>query len=163
MRRANQRYGGSLTEGNEIGIRLLRPDDMEMGVAVATGAADSWQFAWTALGDQDIFRTAGNPIDLGDQSNTEGFLVVAWSTYHPAPKSESLQATKFTRDLFVQPLPWDMMTDDRGGVKVLEANPWFVAFPGETFTFDVNVFATGADVLRAIGVYVSIGSNLRTM
>ena len=66
MERANQNYGGSLAEGNEIGIRLLRPDDLEMGVAVATGTADSWEFTWVATGDQDVFGTAGDVIDLGD-------------------------------------------------------------------------------------------------
>jgi len=163
MQRANQRYGGSTAEGDEVGIRLLRPDDLEMGVAVATGTADSWQFNWTATGKQDVFGTAANPIDLGDQSQAESVLIMAWSSGHPAPKTESVQATKFTRDLFVQPLPWDLVADDRGGVKVVEANPWFVAFPGEQFTYDTNVFATGDDMLRAVGIYVSIGTNLRTM
>lgn len=163
MERANQNYGGSLAEGNEIGIRLLRPDDLEMGVAVATGTADSWEFTWVATGDQDVFGTAGDVIDLGDQSDAESILIVAWSTNHPSPKTESIQATKFGRDLFVQPFPWDLITDARGAVKTVEANPWFVAFPGEDFTFDVNVFVTGDDVLRAVGVYISIGDNLRTM
>jgi hypothetical protein len=163
MQRANQRYGGSTAEGDEIGIRLLRPDDLEMGVAVATGTPDSWQFTWTGTGDQDVFGTGANPIDMGDQSQAESVLIVAWSTNHPSPKTESVQATKFTRDLFVQPLPWDVVAEERGGVKVVEANPWFVAFPGEQFSYDANVFATGDDVVRALGIYVSIGTNLRTM
>ena len=48
-------------------------------------------------------------------------------------------------------------------MKVMEANPWFVAFPGETFTFDVNVFIVGADVLRAVGVWSGVGSDARTI
>ncbi|HLF05313.1 MAG TPA: hypothetical protein VI855_08865 [Dehalococcoidia bacterium] len=55
------------------------------------------------------------------------------------------------------------MAEERGGIKVIEANPWFMAFPGERFTFDANVFATGADVLRAVGVFIAIGSTLRPM
>ena len=163
MDRANQRYGGSTTLGDEIGIRLLRPDDLEMGVAVATGTADSWQFTWTATGDQDIFGTAGNPVNLGDNAAAESHLIVAWATNHAAPKTESLQATKFTRDMFVQPLPWDAVADERGGVKVVEASPWFVAFPGENYEIDVNVFVTGDDVLRAVGVLIGAGTQLRTM
>ena len=163
MHRANQRYGGGTTLGNEIGIRITRPDDMEMGVAVPTGTPDSWLFTWTATGDQDAFGTAANEVDLADQSDAEALLIVGWTTNHPSPKTESLQATKFNRELFVQPLPWDAVAEERGGIKVIEANPWFVAFPGERFTFDVNVFATGPDVLRAVGLFISIGSTLRTM
>ena len=163
MHRANQRYGGSTNLGNEIGVRILRPDDMEMGVAVPTGTADSWLFTWLATGDQDVFGTAPDEVDLADQSDAEALLIVAWTTNHPSPKTESLQATKFNREMFVQPLAWDAIAEERGGIKVVEANPWFVAFPGERFTFDTNVFATGPDVLRAVGVFVSIGSTLRTM
>ena len=163
MDRANQRYGGSLSSGDEIGIRLIRPDDLEQAVAVATGLADSFQFTWVATANQDIFGTAGNPINLADNATAESILIVGWSTDHPAPKTESIQGTKFTRTLFVQPLPWDLLTDARGGVKVIEANPWFVGFPGETFTFDVNVHTVGADVLRAVGVWITVGTLLRTM
>lgn len=163
MDRANQSYGGSLSSGDEIGIRLIRPDDMEHGANPATGLADSWQFTWVALGDQDLFGAAGEEVDLADNATAESILIVGWSTDHPAPKTESIQGTKFTRDLFVQPLPWDMLTDARGGVKVIEANPWFVGFPGEQFTFDVNVHTVGADVLRPVGVWITVGTLLRTM
>ena len=163
MERANQLYGGSLASGDEIAIQLLRPDHLEMGVALATGNADSWQFTWVATGDQDLFGTAADPINPQDTSSAEGILIVAWSTNHPAPKTEALQATKFGRDLYVQPLAWDLLAAERDGVKVLEANPWFVAFPGETFTLDINVFATGADLLRAVGVWSGVGSDARSM
>lgn len=163
MQRANQNFGGSLAEGNEVGIRQIRPVDLEMGVAVATGLANSFQFTWVATTAQDLYGTTGDPINMGDQSTAESLLIVAYSTNHPSPKTEAVQYTKFARALFVQPLPWDEIGDTRGGVKVVEANPWFLAFPGEEFTADVRVFATGADVLRAIGVYISIGNNLRTL
>lgn len=163
MNRANQNYGGATAEGDEIGTRLIRPDDMEMGVAVATGTADSWNFTWTATGDQDLYGTAGDPVNMGDNATAESLLIVGWTTNHPSPKTEAIQGTKFGRDLFAQPLPWDLIGDTRGGVKVMEANPWFVAFPGETFTYDVNVFATGTDTLRALGVYTSIGTNIRNI
>ena len=163
MDRANQLYGGSLSSGDEIGIRLLRPDDLEMAVAVATGLADSWEFTWVATANQDLFGTAGNPINMADNATAEAILIVGWSTNHPSPKTESIQATKFTRTLFVQPLPWDMLTQARGGVQVIEANPWFVGFPGESFTFDVNVHTIGTDVFRAVGVWITVGTLLRTM
>lgn len=164
MDRANQIYGGSLASGDEIGIRLIRPDDMEMGANPATGLADSWEFTWVALAAQDVFGAAApNDIDLADNAGAEAILIVGWSTNHPSPKTESIQGTKFTRDLFVQPLPWDMLTQGRGGIQVIEANPWFVGFPGETFTFDVNVHTVGTDVLRPVGIWMTIGTNLRTM
>ncbi len=163
MDRANQIYGGSLASGDEIGIRLIRPDDVEMGVAVATGLADSFQFTWVATANQDIFGTAGNPVNLADTATAESILIVGWATNHPAPKTESIQGTKFTRTLFVQPLPWDMLTQGRGGVQVIEANPWFVGFPGENFTFDVNVHTIGADVFRPVGVWITVGTLLRTL
>ncbi len=163
MDRANQLYGGSLSSGDEIGIRLIRPDDLEMGVTLATGLADSWQFIWVALAGQDLYGTAGDPIDMADNATAESILIVGWSTNHPSPKTESIQATKFTRTLFVQPLPWDMLTQARGGVQVIEANPWFVAFPGETFTFDINVHTIGNDVFRAVGVWITVGTLLRTL
>ena len=163
MERANQLYGGSLASGDEIAIQLLRPDHMEMGLTLATGLADSWQFTWVAIGAQDLFGTTANPINPQDTSSAEGILIVAWSTNHPAPKTEAIQASKFGRALYVQPLGWDMLAAERDAVKVMEANPWFVAFPGETFTFDVNVFVTGADVVRAVGVWSGVGSDARTI
>lgn len=163
MDRANQLYGGSLSSGDEIGIRLLRPDDMEQGVAVATGLDDSWQFTWVATAGQNVFGTTANPVNLQDDSLAEGMLIVAWSTNHPAPKTEAMQGTKFGRLLYVQALPWDVVASERDQVKVLEANPWFIAFPGETFLFDTNVFATGADVLRAVGIFAAPGTAIRTI
>ena len=163
MDRANQRYGGSTNLGDEVGIRMIRPDDLEMGVTVATGTADSWLFTWVGTGGQDLFGTDANPVNLADQADAESLLIVAWTSNHPAPKTESIQARKFTRDMQVQPLPWDLVVDGRGGIKVVEANPWFVAFPGEDFEFDTNVFAVGADLLRAVGVFVTVGSQLRTI
>ena len=68
---------------------------------------------------------------MTDNSVAESLLIVSWTTNHGAPKTESLQATQFNRDMFVQPLPWDAVSDERGNLKVVEANPWFVAFPGE--------------------------------
>ena len=73
-----------------------------------------------------------------------------------------IQATKFNRDP-PQPLPWDALGEERGGIKVIEANRWFVAFPSESFEVDTVVFQTGADALRAAGVYISIGTKLRTV
>ncbi len=163
MDRANQLYGGSLASGDEIGIRMLRPDDLEMGVAVATGLADSWQFTWTATGTQDIFGSAANPVNLLDNALAEGLLIVGWSTNHPAPKSEAIRGNKFGRALYVHPLPWDLLAAERGDVKVMEANPWFIAFPGEDFHYDGNVFVTGTDVVRAIGVFAAPGTEIRTM
>lgn len=163
MDRANQIYGGSLASGDEIGIRLIRPDDLEMGVTLTTGLADSWQFIWTATGAQDLYGTAADVIGLADTATAESVLIVGWATNHPAPKTESIQGTKFTRTLFVQPLPWDMLTQARGGVQVIEANPWFIGFPGESFTFDVNVHTIGSDVLRAVGVWITVGTLLRTL
>ncbi|MFQ6030620.1 MAG: hypothetical protein ACE5Q6_24375, partial [Dehalococcoidia bacterium] len=161
MARANQNYGGALASGDEIAIQLLRPDHMEMGVAVATGTADSWLFTWTATGDQDLFGTTANPINPQDNANAEAILIVGWTTNHPSPKTEAVQATKFGRDLFVQPLGWDLVAAERDNVKVIEANPWFLGLPGETFEIDVNVFVTGADVLRALGVWCGIGTDAR--
>lgn len=163
MQRANQLYGGSLSSGDEIGIRMVRPNDMEQALAVATGLADSWQFTWVAISTQDLFGTAGNPVTLGDDSTAESIIIVGWSTNHPAPKTEAIQATKFGRALYVQPLPWDMLAAERDAVKVMEANPWFVAFPGETFEFDTNVFVIGADVLRAVGVFIANGTEMRRL
>lgn len=163
MNRANQQFGGSLASGDEIGLRLLRPDDLEMGVTVATGTADSWLFTWTATGTQDFFGTAGDPVNLLDDSNAEGLLIVGWSTNHPAPKTEAIRGNKFGRALYVHPLPWDLLANERGEVKVMEANPWFIAFPGEDFHYDGNVFVTGADVLRAVGIFVGPGTEIRTM
>ena len=60
MDRANQRYGGSTTLGDEIGIRMIRPNDMEMGNVVATGTLNTWEFTWVAIGDQDIFGTVAS-------------------------------------------------------------------------------------------------------
>ena len=165
MERANQRYGGATALGDEIGIQLIRPDHMDMGANPATGLADSWQFTWVATGDQDLFGAAGaaNDITMDDNSIAESLLILAWTTNHAAPKTEALQATQFSRDMFVQPLPWDAVSDERGNLKVIEANPWFVAFPGESFEIDVNVFVTGTDVLRAYGVYSSIGTNIHNV
>lgn len=163
MDRANQRYGGSTNLGDEVGIRMIRPADMEMGVAVATGTTDSWLFTWTATGDQDLYGTAADPVNLLDNADAESILIVAWTTNHPSPKTESIQATKFTRAMQVQPLPWDVVGEERGGVRVIEANPWFVAFPGEDFEFNTNVFVTGDDVVRAVGVFATVGSLLRTV
>ena len=164
MARSNQIYGGALSSGDEIAIQLLRPDHMEMGLIVTTGLADSWQFIWTATGDQDLFgATAGDEINPQDNSDAESILIVGWSTNHPAPKTEAIQATKFGRDLFVQPLAWDLVAAERDGVKVIEANPWFLGLPGENFEIDVNVFVTGADVLRALGIWCGIGTDARSM
>lgn len=161
MARSNQIYGGALASGDEIAIQLIRPDHMEMGLTLATGLADSWQFTWVATGDQDMFGTAADPINPQDNSSAEAILIVGWSTNHPAPKTEAVQATKFGRDLFVQPLAWDLVAAERDGVKVIEANPWFLGLPGETFEIDVNVFVTGADVLRALGIWCGIGTDAR--
>lgn len=163
MSRANQQYGGSLSSGDEIGIRMIRPDDMEMGVTVTTGLANSWQFTWDTLNVDDIFGTAGDPINLADDSDAEGLLIVAWSNNHPAPKIEAIRGNKFGRALYVHPLPWDLLAAERGEVKVMEANPWFIAFPGEDFHYDGNIFATGADVLRAVGVFVGPGTEIRAL
>lgn len=163
MERANQRFGGATALGDEIGIQLIRPDHMDMGANPATGLADSWQFTWVALTAQDLFGAAGNLVTMTDNSTAESLLIVSWTTNHPAPKTESLQANQFSRDMYVQPLPWDAVADERGNLKVIEANPWFVAFPGEAFLFDVNVFVVGADVLRAYGIYASIGTNIRNV
>ena len=163
MDRANQRFGGSTALGDEIGIRMLRPDDLEMGVAVATGLADAWEFTWVALAAQDIFGTVGNPVTLADNALAEAHLIVAWTTNHPSPKTEAMQATKFGRAMVVQPLSWDVVVDGRGGIKVVEASPWFAAFPGETYEFDTNVHTIGTDVLRALGVTAVPGTNMRTI
>ncbi len=161
MSRANQTYGGALASGDEIGIQLLRPDHLEMGATVATGVADSWEFTWVATADQDLYGTTGDPIDQDDNAIAEAKLIVGWSTNHASPKTEMVQFTKFGRDLIVQPLAWDLLAAERNNVKVLEANPWFLALPGENFEVDVNVFVIGTDVLRALGIYTSIGTNLR--
>lgn len=161
MSRANQTYGGALASGDEIALQLLRPDHLEMGVAVATGLADSWQFTWVATAGQDVFGTAANPIDPRDTTIAEAILIVGWSTNHPAPKTESIQSTKFGRPLYVQPLGWDLVAAERDSVKVIEANPWFVALPGENFTIDANVFVTGADVFRALGIWTGVGTLAR--
>jgi hypothetical protein len=164
MDRANQRYGGSTSLGDEIGIRMLRPDDLGMGANPATGLADSWEFTWVALAAQDIFgATTPNQVVLGDNALAEAHLIVAWTTNHPSPKTEAIQASKFGRAMVVQPLPWDVVVDGRGGIKVIEASPWFAAFPGENYEIDVNVHTVGTDVLRALGVTTVPGVNLRTM
>jgi hypothetical protein len=163
MDRANQRFGGSTALGDEIGIRMLRPDDEEMAVAVATGLADSWEFTWVAIAVQDFFGSAANPVGLGDNALAEAHLIVAWTTNHPSPKTEAIRGNKFGRAMVVQPLPWDIVVDGRGGVKVIEASPWFAAFPGEEYHFDGNVHTIGTDVLRALGVTAVPGLNLRAM
>lgn len=163
MDRANQSYGGSTALGDEIGIRHLRPDDLEQGADPGTGLADSWEFTWVATGTQDLFGTAGAPVDVADNALAEAHLILGWSTNHPSPKTEAIRGNKFGRAMTVQPLPWDIVVDGRGGVKILEASPWFAAFPGENYHFDGNVHTIGTDVLRAIGVTVVPGVNLRTM
>jgi hypothetical protein len=163
MNRANQNYGGSLASGDEIGIRLIRPVDLDMGVNVATGTANSWLFTWAAAAAQDLFGDACDPIILGDNALAEGILIVGWTTNHPAPKTESIRANKFERDLVAQALPWDLLANERGAIKVMEANPWFMGLPGERCRFETRVFATGDDVFRALGTWITIGSNLRTL
>jgi hypothetical protein len=169
MQRANQRYGGSTTLGNEVGLRILRPRDMvrqTAGTPVAAQLANSWQFTWGGPGALDAFGEAADAteqVNLGDQSDAEAHVIIGWSSNHPAPKTEAVQALKFNRTMFAQPLIWDAVVEGRGGSRVIEANPWFVGFPGETYQFSVRNFAAGADVFRALGLYMSIGTNLRTL
>jgi hypothetical protein len=169
MQRANQRYGGTLALGNEVGLRLLRPLDLvrqTAGTPVGDQTAHSWQFSWGAVGVRDAFGEAADDtqqVNLDDQSNAEAHLIVGWTNNHAAPKTEAIQSQRFNRTNVAQPLPWDAVVDGRGGIKVIEANPWFAAFPGETYQYSVRTFAAGADVLRALGVYMSIGTNLRTL
>jgi hypothetical protein len=163
MNRANQNYGGSLSSGDEIGIHIIRPSDMEMGSNPSTGLINSWQFTWVAVSAQDLFGTSANPVTLLDNSSAEACLIVGWTTNHPAPKTEAIQGNKYGRALYAQPLPWDVLASERGGVKVMEANPWFVGLPGETFHFQTRTFATGEDVFRALGTWINIGTALRTI
>jgi hypothetical protein len=169
MNRANQNYGGSLASGDEVGIRLIRPRDMvrqTAGTPVAAQTANSWQFTWAGPGVLDAFGEAADAtqqVNLGDQSNAEAMLIVGWSNDHPAPKTEAIQASKFNRNMVAQALPWDVLTSERASIRVMEANPWFVALPGETFQFSVRNFATGEDVLRPLGTWVQTGTQLRTL
>lgn len=164
MERANQRYGGSTAQGDEVGFRAIRPADMETDPAagVATTLLHSFNATWTALGDQDLFGTAGDPVNMRDNADAEALYVLAWSTDHPAPKTESIQGRKFGRDFFVQPLPWDQIAEERGSLKVIEANPHHVVFAGENIEFNTVVFIVGTDNLRPVGVYVATGTELRT-
>lgn len=166
MERANQRYGGSTAEGDEIGIRQIRPADMETDPSnpntVATGLLNSFDKTWVGLGDQDLFGSQANPVNTRDNADAEALYIVAWSTNHPAPKTESVQGRKFNRDFFVQPLAWDAIAEERGNLKIIEASPHQVAFAGEDIEFNTVVFVVGTDVLRPVGVFVATGTELRT-
>ena len=164
MERANQSFGGSTSQGDEVGFRVIRPTDMETSTAqgVATGTLHSFDHVWGALGDVDIFGTTGDPVNMRDNADAEALYIIAWSSDHTAPKTESIQGRKFGRDFVVQPLAWDHIADDRGNLKVIEASPHHVVFAGEQIEFNTVVFATGNDNLRAVGVYVATGTELRT-
>ncbi len=164
MERANQSFGGSTSQGNEVGFRVIRPTDMETSTAqgVATGTLHSFDHVWGALGNVDIFGTAADPVNMRDNADAEALYIIAWSSDHPAPKTESIQGRKFSRDFFVQPLPWDHIADDRGTLKVIEASPHHVVFAGEDIEFNAVIATIGTDNLRAVGVYVATGTELRT-
>lgn len=166
MERANQRYGGSTSQGDEIGIRPIRPADMETNPAnpntVATGFLHMFDKTWAVLGDQDCFGSALNPVNCRDNADAEALYILAWSTDHPAPKTESIQGRKFNRDFFVQPLPWDQIAEERGNLKVIEASPQHVIFAGEDLEINVVVTTVGTDHIRPVGVFVAPGTLLRT-
>ncbi len=166
MERANQRFGGSTAQGDEVGIRTIRPADMETDPsnpnAVPTGFLNRFDRTWAGTGDQDLFGTANNPVNMRDNADAESIYIIAWTTDHPAPKTESVQGRKFNRDFFVQPLPWDSVAEERGNIKVIEASPKQVVFAGENIQINTVVQVVGTDVLRPVGVFIATGTELRT-
>jgi hypothetical protein len=162
MQRANQNYGGALAEGDEIGFLFLRPAHLDVGVGGRPGTVNTFDYAWGAPGTTDWLGTAAALIELGDNNQAEGMVVGAATDSHPAPKTEAIQFVKFNVPDVVIPLFWTALRTDRGP-RITRFKAPFAAFPGESFRAEVRNAYQGDDELRPVGVYISVGTNLRTL